>query len=112
MGWETAAAIIVVGLTYTLYKAGVELDEEHWPAKMALFYLALALGWSAANLTVRMARDNTASAGLIQSFEIFYYAWNIAGLFMVGYAMYRVLGWLFFRAAKPGDTVPGYTKGW
>jgi len=88
-----AIALIIIGIIFIIFKASFALDDErHWRLKMGLFFGGLALGWSALNLTLRIAEDVGLSANFQRSLEITYGAYTTIGVLAVIY-----LGIIFFR---------------
>lgn len=110
MTWPVAAAILLFGVIYLIYRASVDLGEEHWHLKMGMFYFSLALGWAALNVAVRFAKDNLASTGLQDSIEVVYLAYTAIAVLAFAYLIIRILAWLFYKLA--GKRVEGYERGW
>src|SRR3990167_2419830 len=102
MDWEIAVALIIAVAAYVLYKASIELDEQHWPLKMAFFFTSLIMVWAGLNVAIRMAIDSSATSQIQTLLETIYFGYNTFALLAFAYLVVKFIWWISSRAmAKP-----------
>ncbi len=78
-----AIAILIIGVLFFVSKAAVNVPDRYWQLKMGMFYGSIAIGWTAANIALRIAIDTARSPSLQSNLETFYLAYNTVGIMAV-----------------------------
>ena|SRR3990167_1392843 len=112
VNWEFGVAILVGTVIYVLYRASVDLNEQHWPLKMGLFFGSVMLGVAAINVALMMAIDAAASEGLKATLEVAYWAYVTISVLIMGYMIISFLLYAFTMAFKPAVDIEGREEAW
>ncbi len=93
-----AIAILLSVMVFVLTKFALELDEvKHWPLKLGLFGVVIAMGWGILNAAVAFANDVGSSSAVTTTLEGLYIGYTALGILVYAYIMIRIFVWAITR---------------
>lgn len=91
--WEVGIAVLISVFIYVIYKASIDLDEQHWPVKAGLYMFSLVLVVAGLNYVLNIARDAGATSSTVSAVSAIYYGSIFILVFSVGYVLLKAIWW-------------------